>query len=156
MGKEIERKFLVKNDAWRNLAEGVLYRQGYLSSVKERIVRVRLAGDKGFLTIKGLTVRTARAEYEYEIPAADARAMLDDLAEKPLIEKLRYKISYAGLIWEIDEFLGDNAGLIVAEVELGSETQTISKPDWLGAEVTDDARYFNSNLIRQPFKQWRG
>lgn len=156
MGKEIERKFLVKNDAWRNLAEGVLYRQGYLSSVKERIVRVRLAGDKGFLTIKGLTVRTARAEYEYEIPAADARAMLDDLAEKPLIEKLRYKISYAGLIWEIDEFLGDNAGLIVAEVELDSETQTISKPDWLGTEVTDDARYFNSNLIRQPFKQWRG
>ena len=156
MGKEIERKFLVKNDAWRNLAEGVLYRQGYLSSVKERIVRVRLVGDKGFLTIKGLTVGAARAEYEYEIPAADARAMLDDLAEKPLIEKLRYKISYAGLIWEIDEFLGDNAGLIVAEVELDSETQTISKPDWLGTEVTDDACYFNSNLVRQPFKQWRG
>ena len=155
MGKEIERKFLVKGDAWRNSSQGVLYRQGYLNSAKERTVRVRLAGDKGFLTIKGLTVGAARAEYEYEIPAADAQAMLDDLAEKPLIEKIRYKIPYGGLIWEIDEFLGENAGLIVAEVELGSETQTISKPDWAGDEVTDDARYFNSNLCRQPFKQWR-
>ena len=152
---EIERKFLVISDAWRNLAEGVLYRQGYLSSVKERTVRVRLAGDKGFLTIKGLTVGAARAEYEYEIPAADAKVMLETLAEKPLIEKIRYKIPYAGLTWEIDEFMGDNAGLIVAEVELASEAQTFSKPDWAGAEVTNDARYFNSNLGRQPFKQWR-
>lgn len=155
MGKEIERKFLVKGAAWRNSSQGVLYRQGYLNSAKECTVRVRLAGDKGFLTIKGLTVGAARAEYEYEIPAADAEAMLDDLAEKPLIEKIRYKISYAGLIWEIDEFMGDNAGLVVAEVELDSETQAISKPDWAGEEVTGDARYFNSNLCRQPFKQWR-
>ena len=155
MGKEIERKFLVISDAWRNLAEGILYRQGYLSSAKERTVRVRLAGDKGFLTIKGLTVGAARAEYEYEIPAADAKVMLETLAEKPLIEKIRYKIPYAGLTWEIDEFMGDNAGLIVAEVELASEAQTFNKPDWAGTEVTNDARYFNSNLARQPFKQWR-
>lgn len=155
MGKEIERKFLVTSDAWRNLAPGLLYRQGYLSSVKERTVRVRLAGDKGFLTIKGLTVGAARAEYEYEIPAADAQAMLETLAEKPLIEKIRYKIPYAGLTWEIDEFMGDNAGLIVAEVELAGEAQTFSKPDWAGTEVTGDTRYFNSNLSRQPFKQWR-
>ena len=155
MAKEIERKFLVKGAAWRNSSQGVQYRQGYLNSAKECTVRVRLAGDKGFLTIKGLTVGAARAEYEYEIPAADAEAMLDDLAEKPLIEKIRYKISYAGLIWEIDEFMGDNAGLVVAEVELDSETQAISKPDWAGEEVTGDARYFNSSLCRQPFKQWR-
>ena len=155
MGLEIERKFLLKTDGWRDLAKGILYRQGYLNSAKECTVRVRLAGDKGFLTIKGLTVGAARAEYEYEIPAADAEAMLDDLAEKPLIEKIRYKISYAGLIWEIDEFMGDNAGLVVAEVELDSETQAISKPDWAGEEVTGDARYFNSSLCRQPFKQWR-
>lgn len=155
MGKEIERKFLVTSDAWRNLAPGLLYRQGYLSSAKERTVRVRLAGDKGFLTIKGLTVGAARAEYEYEIPAADAQAMLETLAEKPLIEKIRYKIPYAGLTWEIDEFMGDNAGLIVAEVELAGEAQTFSKPDWAGTEVTGDTRYFNSNLSRQPFKQWR-
>ena len=155
MGKEIERKFLVKGAAWRNSSQGVLYRQGYLNSAKECTVRVRLAGDKGFLTIKGLTVGAARAEYEYEIPAADAKVMLETLAEKPLIEKIRYKIPYAGLTWEIDEFMGDNAGLIVAEVELASEAQTFNKPDWAGTEVTNDARYFNSNLARQPFKQWR-
>lgn len=154
MGKEIERKFLVTGDAWRNQAPGVLYRQGYLSRAKERTVRVRLAGDKGWLTIKGLTVGASRAEYEYEIPAPDAAAMLDDLAEKPLIEKIRYKIPYAGLIWEVDEFLGDNAGLIVAEVELADETQVFTKPDWVGNEVSDDARYFNSNLGRQPYKHW--
>ena len=154
MGKEIERKFLIKSEAWRNLVPGVLYRQGYLCSAKERTVRVRLGGEKAFLTIKGLTVGATRAEYEYEIPVRDARAMLDDLAEKPLIEKIRYRIPYEGLIWEVDEFLGDNAGLIVAEVELGSEEQTFVKPAWVGKEVSDDPRYFNSNLARHPFRQW--
>ena len=154
MGKEIERKFLVIDDAWRNLAPGVLYRQGYLCAAPERTVRVRLAEDKGWLTIKGLTVDATRAEYEYEIPADDAKVLLDTLAIKPLLEKIRYKIPYAGLIWEVDEFLGDNAGLIVAEVELESAAQTFGKPAWAGAEVTDDPRYFNSNLCAQPFRLW--
>lgn len=155
MGREIERKFLVNGDAWRGLAPGTLYRQGYLCGAKERTVRVRVAGEKAFLTIKGLTMGATRAEYEYEIPVADGQAMLDELAEKPLIEKIRHKIPYCGLVWEVDEFLGDNAGLIVAEVELADEKQIFDKPEWAGAEVTDDARYFNSNLARHPFRQWQ-
>ena len=154
MGKEIERKFLVKNEAWRNLAPGVPYRQGYLSGAKECTVRVRLAGDKAFLTIKGITVGATRAEYEYEIPFADCNALLDNLAEKPLIEKKRYKIKQGEFVWEIDEFFGDNKGLIVAEVELTSEDQAFPKPEWVGDEVTGDPRYFNSNLIKHPFTKW--
>ena len=154
MGKEIERKFLVKKDTWRALAQGTMYRQGYLNSVKERTVRVRTAGDKGFLTIKGLTTGATRAEYEYEIPLADSNAMLDALAERPLIEKKRHKIDFAGLTWEIDEFFGENQGLIVAEVELKSEDQAFKKPDWAGEEVTGDPRYFNANLIKHPYRKW--
>jgi len=154
MGKEIERKFLLKNDAWRGLTEGTMYRQGYLNSVKERTVRIRTVGDKAFLTIKGLTVGATRSEYEYEIPFDECNAMLDNLAEKPLIEKKRYKIAKGGLTWEIDEFFGDNQGLIVAEVELASEEQAFEKPEWVGEEVTGDPRYFNANLIKHPFTQW--
>ncbi len=154
MAKEIERKFLVKGDAWRALAKGTQYRQGYLNSVKERTVRIRTVGDKAFLTIKGLTVGATRSEYEYEIPMADCNAMLDTLAEKPIIEKKRYKIPYEGLTWEIDEFFGENQGLIVAEVELQSEDQQFKKPDWVGAEVTGDPRYFNANLISHPYTKW--
>jgi CYTH domain-containing protein len=155
MAKEIERKFLVKGDAWRALAKGTTYRQGYLNSAKERTVRVRTAEDKAFLTIKGLTVGATRAEYEYEIPFHEGKAMLDALAEKPLIEKKRYKIPAGGLTWEIDEFLGDNAGLIVTEVELKSEDQAFERPAWLGDEVTGDPRYYNANLIKKPFTRWR-
>ena len=155
MAKEIERKFLVKGDAWRALAKGTTYRQGYLNSAKERTVRVRTAEDKAFLTIKGLTLGATRAEYEYEIPFDEGKAMLDALAEKPLIEKKRYKIPAGGLTWEIDEFLGDNAGLIVAEVELKSEDQAFERPVWLGDEVTGDTRYYNANLIKKPFTRWR-
>ena len=155
MAKEIERKFLVKGDAWRALAKGTNYRQGYLNSAKERTVRVRTAEDKAFLTIKGLTVGATRAEYEYEVPFDEGKAMLDALAEKPLIEKKRYKIPAGGLTWEIDEFLGDNAGLIVAEVELKSEDQAFERPLWLGDEVTGDPRYYNANLIKKPFTRWR-
>jgi adenylate cyclase len=154
MGKEIERKFLVKGDAWRALADGTSYRQGYLNSAKERTVRIRTINDRAFLTVKGLTVGATRTEYEYEIPLADCSAMLDVLAEKPIIEKKRYKIPFEGLTWEIDEFFGDNAGLIVAEVELQSEGQAFRKPEWVGEEVTSDARYFNSNLIRHPYTRW--
>ncbi len=154
MAKEIERKFLVKGDDWRKLAKGTHYRQGYLSTVKERTVRVRTIDDKGFLTIKGITVGATRAEYEYEIPAQDANAMLDNLCEKPLIEKYRYKIDYEGFTWELDEFEGDNQGLIVAEIELADENEKFGIPEWIGEEVTGDPRYFNSNLTKQPYTTW--
>ncbi len=154
MAKEIERKFLVAGEDWRVMAQGTRYRQGYLSTVKERTVRVRTIDDKGFLTVKGVSVGATRSEYEYEIPAADADEMLDDLCEKPIIEKNRYKIPIGDVTWEVDEFLGVNDGLIVAEVELRSEDQSFPKPDWIGDEVTGDPRYFNANLIARPFSTW--
>ena len=154
MAKEIERKFLVAGEAWRTLAEGTRYRQGYLSTVKERTVRVRTIGDMGFLTIKGISVGATRSEYEYEIPAGDAEEMLDDLCETPIIEKNRYKIPLGDVIWEVDEFFGVNDGLIVAEVELQSEDQAFDKPEWIGEEVTGDPKYFNANLIARPFSTW--
>jgi len=155
MAKEVERKFLVKGDAWRTLAKGTTYRQGYLNSAKERTVRVRTTDDKAYLTIKGITVGATRAEYEYELPYDEGKAMLDSLAEKPLIEKRRYKIPAGDLTWEIDEFLGNNTGLIVAEVERKSEDQAFARPVWLGDEVTGDPRYCNANLIKNPFTRWR-
>ena len=154
MGKEIERKFLVRREEWKSLAKGTAYRQGYLNSAKERTVRIRTIDDKAFLTIKGLTVGATRSEYEYEIPLVECNAMLDTLAEKPIIDKKRYKVPFEGLTWEIDEFFGDNAGLIVAEVELESEEQDFKKPEWVGEEVTGDPRYFNSNLINHPYTRW--
>jgi CYTH domain-containing protein len=154
MSTEIERKYLVKGDGWRALAEGVHYRQGYLNSAKERTVRVRSTGDKAYLTVKGLTVGATRSEYEYEIPVADGNAMLDTLAEHPVLEKKRYRIPHGGFIIEVDEFLGENAGLVVAEVELKSEGQTFDKPAWLGKEVTGDPKYYNANLIKHPYSQW--
>lgn len=154
MGTEIERKFLVRDDSFRSLAQGARYRQGYLNSVKERVVRVRTIDDKGFLTIKGITTGATRAEYEYEIPVKEAEAMLDELCEQPLIEKNRYKIAHKGFVWEVDEFFGENQGLIFAEVELESEDQQFDKPDWITDEVTGDPKYFNSNLIQNPYKNW--
>jgi adenylate cyclase len=153
MALEIERKFLVKEGAWRN-EKGTKYRQGYLNSTKERTVRVRIIDDKGYLTVKGISRGAVRVEYEYEIPGAEAKAMLNDLCEKPLIEKTRYKIEHKGLVWEVDEFLGENSGLIVAEVELESEDQKFVKPKWIGEEVTEDPRYFNANLIHYPYSKW--
>ncbi len=152
MAKEIERKFLVKEGSWRN-AKGTLYRQGYLNSVKERVVRVRAIDDKGYLTIKGLTVGASRLEFEYEIPRQDADRLLD-ICEKPIIEKTRFKVMAEDFVWEIDEFFGENQGLIVAEIELESENQDFPRPDWIGDEVTGDPRYFNSNLIKNPYKTW--
>jgi len=154
MAKEIERKFLVKRDSWRGQEAGKRYRQGYLSTVKERTVRVRTAGEKGYLTIKGISVGASRSEYEYEIPVADANEMLDRLCERPLIEKTRYRVPHDGLVWEIDEFEGENSGLIVAEVELEDEHQSVTLPDWVGQEVTRDPRYFNANLVGKPFGKW--
>jgi adenylate cyclase len=154
MNIEIERKFLVKDTTWKEGAGGVTYRQGYLSSHPERTVRVRTAGGKGFLTIKGKSQGASRSEFEYGIPHDEATRLLDQLCEKPLIEKIRYKILYAGMLWEIDEFGGDNAGLVVAEVELTHEDQSIGLPPWVGTEVTEDPRYYNANLIRNPFSRW--
>ena len=154
MGTEIERKFLLTNDVWRELGEGVRYRQGYLNSIKERTLGVRTINEKGFLTIKGITIGATRVEYEYEIPKDECTAMLDALAEKPIIDKSRYKVGYEGFTWEIDEFFGENQGLIVAEIELESEDQKFDKPEWIGEEVTGDPRYFNSNLIKHPYTKW--
>ncbi len=155
MGKEIERKFLLKNEQWRGLAEGTLYRQGYISTDENRAVRVRVIGEKGFLTIKGRQEKLlVRLEYEYEIPLADANELLDKLCDRPIIEKYRYKIPFAGMVWELDEFLGENAGLFVAEVELSHESQTVELPDWVGDEVTEDPRYLNVNLIQNPYNTW--
>src|SRR3712207_6723622 len=131
MASEIERKFLVKGDSWRSLGTGTLYRQGYLTAKKECSVRVRIAGDQGYITIKGPTTGFTRAEFEYPIPIEDAQEMLDKLSEGPLIEKTRYRIEWDGLIWEVDEFAGENQGLIVAEVELTDENQIIELPDWI-------------------------
>lgn len=154
MAKEIERKYLVKSGAWKEAAKGVVYRQGYLSSVKERVVRVRTIEDKGYLTIKGVTRGVSRSEFEYEISVEDANIMLDEICEKPLIEKKRYKIPRGGLVFEVDEFFGENEGLVVAEVELSDENQRVDLPEWVGEEVSGDPRYFNSNLIRHPYSTW--
>jgi len=154
MGLEIERKFLVCGDDWRQGSTGVLCRQGYLLSHLACTIRVRMLGDQGFLTIKGQTTGIARPEYEYVIPLADAQTMLDGLCARPLVEKIRYTITHAGTTWEIDEFLGENRGLIVAEVELESAEQAIALPTWVGQEVSFDSRYLNVNLAMHPFSSW--
>jgi adenylate cyclase len=152
MGTEIERKFMVKGGDWCR-QNATTYRQGYLSTVKERTVRVRTVADKGYLTIKGIANGASRMEFEYEIPRQDADDLLG-ICERPLIEKNRYIIMHDGFVWEVDEFFGENQGLIVAEIELESEDQHFSKPDWVGKEVTGDPRYFNANLIENPFTKW--
>ncbi|MDR2504052.1 MAG: CYTH domain-containing protein [Deltaproteobacteria bacterium] len=155
MSMEIERKFLLCGEEWRAMTKGELYRQGYLGISPACSVRVRLAGQRAFLGVKGAGDGPVHEEYEYPIPLAEAEALLERMAEKPLIEKIRYKVLFDGLIWEVDEFLGENTGLILAEVELESETQKISKPSWIGVEVTGDPRYFNASLVRYPFSQWK-
>ena len=153
MALEIERKFLVKDASWKGLIPGVSYRQGYLSRHRERTVRVRTAGERGYLTIKGSSRGAARSEYEYEIPHGEALELLA-LCEKPIIEKVRYRIAYQGVVWEVDEFGGENRGLVVAEVELATEDQAIQLPPWVGAEVTTEEKYYNSSLVRHPYSQW--
>ncbi len=154
MATEIERKFLVKGRDWQAQWQGMRLVQGYLSSEPERTVRVRIAGDLATLNIKGKTEGATRSEWEYPIPVAEAEDLLARLCEQPLIDKIRYRIPYAGMVWEVDEFFGENAGLVVAEIELESEDQAFEKPDWVGEEVTHDARYFNASLIRRPFSRW--
>ena len=155
MGIEIERKFLVISDEWKGLAEGVEYRQGYLSVSKERTVRVRIAGDAAFLTIKGQASGISRMEYEYPIPVEDARVLLAELCEQPIIAKKRYKIECQGFVWEVDKFFGENEGLLVAEIELDREDQEFVKPAWVGEEVSSDRRYSNASLVKSPFSTWK-
>jgi adenylate cyclase len=155
VGVEIERKFLLKGDAWRTLGQPVLLRQGYLSLDPARTVRVRIEGAAGTLTIKGKNAGATRGEWEYPVPVLDAAELLDTLCQRPLIEKYRRRIEYQGHTWEVDEFLGENAGLAVAEIELAGEDEAFDKPDWIGEEVTGDARYYNSSLIRTPYSLWK-
>jgi adenylate cyclase len=155
MGLEIERKFLVKNASWRDSVEDrepIL--QGYLAEAGRATVRVRAKGDRGFLTIKGKTTGVTRSEYEYEIPIEDARAMLETLSCLPVIDKVRHRVRCGARLWEVDVFAGENAGLVLAEIELASEEEPFELPDWAGAEVSDDPRYYNSNLARHPFCRW--
>jgi CYTH domain-containing protein len=154
MAVECERKFLVAGDAWRAVATPTLIRQGYLSDAQRTAVRVRIAGDRGFLTIKSGDNGLIRAEYEYPIPLADAEEMLDRLCARPLVEKVRYAVNHRGDAWVVDEFMGDNQGLLVAEIELDRVDQTVALPEWAGREVTDDPRYLNVNLARHPYSRW--
>lgn len=162
MGTEIERKYLVKLVEWRSHKEklqqqlpeiGRKYCQGYIPTSNETTVRVRTIGQQGYLTIKSKTKGYTRSEFEYPIPIEDAQQMLESLCIKPLVEKIRYKISQDDLVWEVDEFSGENKGLIIAEVELENENQQIDIPDWIDREV-NDKKYFNSNLIKYPYSQW--
>lgn len=155
MIQEIERKFLLKNDDWRKFSKGTLYKQGYLSINDLNIIRVRTIGNQGILSVKERVVGISRMEYEYSIPLDEAERMLSAICQKPIIEKYRYKIPIKNLIWEVDEFIGENQGLIVAEVELEKENQRIELPDWIGEEVSHDVRYYNFNLIKHPFSKWK-
>jgi len=154
VAKEIERKFLVNGDDWRPGAQGIAYHQGYLAANTGITVRARVAGEQAWLTIKGPSSAGSRDEYEYPIPVADAQEMLERLCIGERIEKIRYRVPYAGHLWEIDEFSGENAPLVVAEVELDRIDEEVALPPWVGLEVTYDRRYTNGALARQPFSRW--
>ena len=154
MALEIERKFLLKDDSWRNLVDhSFILKQGYLSTTPEATIRLRIKADTAMLTIKSKTIGIKRSEYEYAIPMHDAEEMLL-LCKTPLIEKTRHTIDIGPHTWEIDEFYGQNEGLVIAEIELKSETDPFEVPDWLGEEVSDDIRYYNSNLTLHPYSEW--
>ena len=156
MATEIERKFLIRDAAWRQQADaGVRMRQGYMHGGERASVRVRVQGDQAFLNIKSATLGVKRSEYDYPIPLRDAEEILDKLCAVPLIEKTRYHVEYAGHTWEVDVFEGDNAGLVVAEIELDREDQAFEKPSWAGEEVSHDPRYYNVCLVRHPYKEWQ-
>jgi adenylate cyclase len=153
--QETEYKFRVTSDKWKENSEGIFYKQGYLSTDNNRTVRVRLEGDIAKLTIKGEKKGPSGKEFEYEIPYEDAIYILENLCLKPLIEKIRYKINYEGFTWDVDEFLGENKGLVIAEIELDRADQKFNKPGWAGKNVTLDQRYKNANLVKNPFKNWK-
>jgi len=154
MAIEIEKKFLLNQFPTSLVSKGKDICQGYMVNEKDRVVRIRLFGEKAFLTIKSATYDASRNEYEYPIPKQDAQQMLSLFCEDPLIEKTRFQVMYKGFEWVIDRFKGSNHGLIVAEIELDAIDQPFEKPDWIGKEVTHDPRYFNSNLIKAPYSTW--
>jgi adenylate cyclase len=155
MAIEIERKFLVKNDKWKSSVESeATMKQGYLASVDKASIRVRVAKGRAHLNIKSATLGIRRSEYEYEIPLDDGEEMLANLANGSVIDKVRYKVRCGDHLWELDVFHGDNAGLIVAELELAAEDETFEIPDWVGEEVSGDVRYYNSSLVKHPFCDW--
>ena len=155
MATEIERKFLLRNDKWRELADaGQFMRQGYLVGSKKASIRVRIVGERANLNIKSATLGVSRQEYEFPIPLAEANEMLETLAEGPLIEKTRYHVNYGDHTWEIDVFAGDNDGLVVAEIELDDVHENFEQPEWLGEEVSHDPRYYNVSLVKHPYKDW--
>lgn len=157
MPVEIERKFLVASPAWRrSVSRSELFRQGYLATTATSSVRVRVGGQRGWIGVKGRVVGRSRLEYEYEIPLAEANEILDTLCEEGRVEKYRHWVVVGGREWEIDEFLGRNAGLVVAEIELEAEQAEFERPAWLGREVTDDVRYYNASLARRPWGSWSG
>jgi adenylate cyclase len=152
---EIERKFLMRNDNWKSAVDSSTHiRQGYLAPLSKASMRIRIDGDKANINIKSATLGIHRMEYEYPIPMNDAIEMLDQLCDRPQIEKVRHCIKQGKHVWEIDEFAGENAGLIMAEIELESEDEAFEKPEWLGEEVTGDKRYYNVNMVKHPFKDW--
>jgi len=155
MGIEIERKFLLKDDSWKEFAnQGTAYSQGYLVGSEHASVRVRIQGERAYINIKSATIDITRQEFEYEIPLEEATEMLETLCEKPLISKTRYYLDIENHTWEIDVFDGDNKGLVVAEIELSDKDEAFTRPDWLGDEVSDDTRYYNVCLVKHPFKNW--
>jgi len=152
---EIERKFLLVNDNWRKeVSRSYRIRQGYIGEIGKASVRIRVQDEKANINIKSATLAMRRMEYEYEIPLDEALQMLDQLCNQPQVDKTRYIVEQGKHKWEIDEFYGDNEGLVVAEIELSDEHEIFEKPEWIGKQVTDDARYYNVNLIKQPFKDW--
>lgn len=161
MGVEIERKFLLKSDAWRQNAQGQKYLQAYINQEPGRTVRVRITEENSYLTIKGQPSEkngkpgAAKLEFEYIIPQTDAEEMIEKLCSGPIINKTRYRVQYKGFIWEVDEFYGDNEGLILAEIELEHEEQQFEIPPWIGKEVTADKRYYNARLSKYPYSEWK-
>lgn len=155
MGTEIERKFLVNNDLWKaGSGQGVEIRQGYIAFGPPTAVRVRIAGEKANINIKKATLAISRDEFEYPVPMDDAYFLIENLCERHIIEKRRFRVEHEGHLWEIDVFSGLNTGLIVAEIELEREDEAFARPAWLGEEVSGDPRYLNSQLATKPFTEW--
>ena len=155
MAKEIERKFLVDMNQWKPDHSGSMIKQGFIPTSGHSVVRIRISGDKAYLTIKGKNTGSVRSEFEYSIPVFDAEQMLQEICDRPFIEKTRYLANYSSSTWEVDVFHGENGGLTIAEIELDSVDQKIDLPPWVSKEVTDDPRYYNVNLVNHPFILWR-
>ena len=156
MGVEIERKFLVDHEKWKKASkpEGTHYRQGYLLNDEHRTIRIRVTDKQGYITFKGASSGISRKEYEYKIPVTDGNELLDGFSQSE-VEKIRYRIDFSGKLWEVDEFLGDNEGLLMAEIELTHDDEEFDRPDWITSEVSGDERYYNSYLSTHPYKKWR-